>query len=402
MPKVTEAFKQIEGGLFSEVEKADVGNAYQELGKKGVDLMGWADPFFPDPCMPEHVQKAALDAVNSSSSAHYTAPVGNDELKRAIASKLERSNGLSVHPERNLLITPGSDSGLFYSMMPFISPGDEAIIPAPCYPNNIQNIRLLGGIPVHLPLKEEQAYQLSAGELETCLTPRSRMVILTHPNNPTTTVFNRASLKLLSEFVIKNNLILICDQAFEDFTFEHEFITPASLPGMFEHTISVFSTSKGMGLSGFRVGYIAAGDKFMDKYYGAAVSVLGATNTVAQLAVLAAFRKPEFMAGFESAYDYRRKAAFELINQIPNVSMQMPESGFLGWVDVSKLGTSPEIQRYLIEEAKVCVNDGINYGIGGEGHLRIVLGTYRDNDKVIAALNRIKIALTDYPVKLIK
>lgn len=222
------------------------------------------------------------------------------------------------------------------------------------------------------------------------------MVVLTHPNNPTTTVFNAKSIEDLCAFVIRNNLVLVCDQAFEDFTFEHEFLTPASYPGMWERTITVFSVSKGMGFSGYRVGYIVSNDIFMDALYGGAVSVLGATNTIAQWAIIEAFKEPQFMNVFEQAFDYRRKKAYELLHQIPGVSMSLPQSGFLCWVDVHELGNSAEIVSYLIKEAKVCVNDGINYGPGGEGHVRIVLGVYKDNEKVVDALKRIQIALMNY------
>ena len=102
------------------------------------------------------------------------------------------------------------------------------------------------------------------------------------------------------------------------------------------------------------------------------------------------------MKEFEIAFDYRRKKAYEIINSIPHVSMLMPESGFLCWVNVSELGKSSDIVNYLVKEAKVSVNDGINYGIGGEGHLRIVLGVYRDNQRVVDALLRIKEALEKY------
>ena len=223
--------------------------------------------------------------------------------------------------------------------------------------------------------------------------------LLTHPNNPTTTVYNKSSLEALREICVKYDLILVCDQAFEDFTYENEFITPASMEGMFERTVSVFSFSKGMGLSGFRVGYIVASDVIMDSMYANAVSVLGATNTECQRAVMAALDDPSYMKEFEDAFEVRRHKAYEIINSIPNVSMALPESGFLAWVNVSRLGNSSEIVSYLVKEAKVSINDGINYGPGGEGHLRIVLGVYRDNQKVFDALERIKAALIKYQNK---
>lgn len=222
------------------------------------------------------------------------------------------------------------------------------------------------------------------------------MVLLTHPNNPTTTVYNRESLEKLRDFIVENDLVLVVDQAFEDFTYDNEMITPASMDGMFERTVTVFSFSKGMGLSGLRVGYIVTDDHIMDTMFANAVGVIGATSTSSQKAIIEAMKHPEFMKIFEDAYEYRRHKAFEILNSIPNVSCELPQSGFLCWVDVSKLGNSSDIVSYLVKEAKVSVNDGINYGEGGKGHLRIVLGVYKDNNRVVDALMRIKEALTKY------
>lgn len=394
--KMKKAFQSLSGGLFEASDKADVGSSYTDLAKEGVDLMGWADPFTPDFSLPDHVLDKAVEVLRGPLAAHYTAPSGNEELKAVIAERLAERNHLHVDPKRNILITPGSDSGLFYAVFPFLEPGDEVLVPSPSYPNNFTNVTLNNGVLVPIILKEEEGYQLDIHEFEKHVTKKTKMVILTHPNNPTTTVYNRKSLEELSQFVIRHDLILVCDQAFEDFTYENEMITPASLPGMFERTITVFSASKGMGFSGFRVGFNVCSDVFMDAMLAAAVSVLGATNTMAQIAMIEAYKDTSFMDVFEKAFDNRRKKAYEIINSIPNVHMLMPESGFLCWVDVSKLGSSKEIYQYLIKEAKVACNEGSFYGPGGEGHLRIVLGIYRDDEKVYDALYRIKEALIQY------
>lgn len=394
--KMKREFQRFEGGLFADVEKADVGDSYQKLGEQGVALMGWADPFMPDFSLPKHVMDKTIEAIQAAPSAHYTAPVGNDQLKELIAAKCRKYNHLNVDPRRNIIITPGSDSALFFAMFPFIEPGDEVMIPSPSYPNNFTNVTMMQGKVIPVPLHAEDGYQLRIEEFETRVTPKSKMVVLTHPNNPTTTVYNRRSLEALCDFIIRNDLILVCDQAFEDFTFENEMITPASLPGMMERTITVCSVSKGMGLSGYRVAYIIADDAVMDVMYGCAVSVIGAANTIAQTAVIEAFRDPSFMDTFKRSYDFRRHRAYEILNAVEGVSMQLPQSGFLCWVDVSKLGDSSDICAYLIKEAKVAVNDGVNYGMGGAGHLRIVLGVYADDDKVVDALHRIAQALRKY------
>lgn len=397
--RMKKEFRNFEGGLFSEVEKADVGDSFTKLANDGVSLMGWADPFMPDFSIPEHIMNKTLEAIKSPLAAHYTAPTGNMELREAICQKAKKMYGMELNPARNVIITPGSDSALFFAMFPFLEKSDEVIIPCPSYPNNMQNIQMMQATPVILELKAMNDYQININDLESLITDKTKMIVFTHPNNPTTTVYNYESLMAIREVVLKYDLVLVCDQAFEDFTYENEFIAPMSLDGMFEHTVTVCSISKGMGLSGYRVGYIMASDKVMDVMYGCAVSVIGATNTVSQIAAIEAFKHPEFMEEFNRAYDYRRHQAYEILNAVPGVSMKLPASGFLAWVDVSRLGDSSVICKRLVEEAKVAVNDGINYGLGGAGHLRIVLGVYRDNDQVVAALKRMADTLTKIAIE---
>ncbi len=394
--KMIKAFAKANGGLFGAVEKADVGGNYQEMEKQGIALMGWADPFMPDRSMPQFVEDAYVQAIRDESAPHYTAPIGNQELKYLLAEKLEKQNKIKVDPLRNILITPGSDSGLFFAILPFVDEGDEVMIPSPSYPNNYLDVEIMGGKVVPIELSEEDGYQLDIEQMKAKLTDKTKLVILTHPNNPTTTVYDHKSLEGLRDFVVDNDLMLVVDQAFEDFTFGNEIISPATMEGMFERTVSVFSFSKGMGLSGLRVGYIVADDHIMDSMYANAVGVIGATSTAAQKAVMEALKHPEFMRIFEDAYEYRRHMAYEIFNSIPGVSCQLPQSGFICWVNVSELGNSADIVSYLLKEAKVSVNDGVNYGPGGDGHLRVILGVYRDNQKVIDALNRIAEALRKY------
>ena len=361
--KMKKEFLNFEGGLFSEVEKADVGDSYTKMAEAGVALMGWADPFMPDFSIPSHIMDKTIEAIKSPISSHYTAPTGNMELRAVICSRFLEKYGVEIIPERNVIITPGSDSALFFAMFPFLQKDDEVIIPCPSYPNNMQNIKMMQATPVVYKLESNNDYQIEMESLEALVTDKTKMIVLTHPNNPTTTVYSKESLETIRTIVLKYNLVLVCDQAFDDFTFENEYIAPMSLPDMFEHTITVCSISKGMGLSGYRVGYIIASDKIMDVMYGCAVSVVGATNTVSQIAAVEAFKHS-------------------------GVKMKLPESGFLAWVDVSELGDSSTICKRLVDEAKVAVNDGVNYGPGGEGHIRIVLGVYRDNEVVVEALER--------------
>ena len=231
--KMIPAFQKAEGGLFSSVEKADVGDAVVKMREQGIELMSWADPYFPVPSMPQHVTDAIVENLMNGMGSHYTAPVGNTELKYELAKKLKKVNGLDVEPEKNILITPGSDSGLFYAMLPFIHQGDEVMILDPSYPNNFQNTEILGGTVVRIPLYEEKGYQFEIEDFEKRVTDKTKMVVLTNPNNPTTTVIRREKMEQLAEFIVKNDLILVIDHAFEEPVFDGiEMVTAAALPGM--------------------------------------------------------------------------------------------------------------------------------------------------------------------------
>lgn len=392
--KMKPAYAALQGGLFAQVTKADVGGAFAELQRQGVSMMGWADPFYPDPSVPPHLLRKAVETLEAGFVSHYTMPIGNEQLKEEIAKKLARENGMQVDPQRNVLITPGSDSGLLYAMMPFIGAGDEVLVPDPSYPSNFLNAELLGGRSVPVPLDADNNYRINIDAFEAAVTPNTKMVLLTNPNNPTTTVFLREDLEKLAQFICRHDLICVADQAFESTVFDgREMVSIATLPGMKDRTVTVFSISKGMGLSGFRVGYLVACDTIMDVLYGGAVNVLGATNTLFQLVAIEAFRDPSFIQTYNQKHDRRRKYAYEVFSKVPGVKLTMPESGFMCWLDVSALGDSSDIYAYLIREARVACNDGKPYGRQGHGHLRLIIGCYWDDQKAFDAIDRMAAAL---------
>lgn len=388
--KIASRYKDVQGGLFSEVSKADVGDGFASLAKDNITLMGWADPFFPDPSIPEHVKDSLIKAIETGFPSHYTMPIGSFELRQAISRKLLKFNGIDADPSRNIIITPGSDSGLYYALSIFVEQGDEVLVPDPSYPNNFLDVTLLGGVPISVPLDRDNGYQLDIAAFKQALTAKTKAVVLTHPNNPTTTVFRRDRLEELCQFIVENDLCLVIDQAFEDIVFDEiPFVSPATLPGMWNRTITTFSISKGMGLSGFRVGYLVASDTVMDVLYGAAVNVLGATNTLAQVGALAAFSDDSFLKTYITRFERRRRLVYDILSQVPGVQMQLPESGFYSWLDVSALGDSTNIMNRILREAKVAVNDGKNYGSYGDGCLRIIHGCLADENEAIKAIQRI-------------
>lgn len=394
--KMNHKFRDLQGGLFLSVAKADVGEGAGNFQKAGGDVMAWADPFFPDPSIPASVQKAMVEAIQSGLPSHYNMPIGALELRQELAKRITARTGLAIDPSRNVIVTPGSDSGLLYAMLPFICDGDEVLVPDPSYPSNFLNGKLAGGVTVPVPLYAEDNWQFRMEEFEKRVTPRTKMVLISHPNNPTTTVFRRESIEALCEFVVKHDLILVCDQAFEDHIYDGiEFVAPCTLPGMWERTLTVCSMSKGYGLSGFRIGYIYANDHIMDVLYGGAVNVLGAACTVTTIGSIAALRDETILPEYYERLERRRRLAYEILSTTPGVTMRMSESGILSWLDVHELGSSEQVADYLMKHANVMVNQGTPYGSQGEGYLRIVTACFAKDEDAAARFERIKAALTE-------
>ena len=387
--KMRKTFAKLDGGLFSTAQKADVGDVAARMEAAGVAMMSWADPFMPDPAIPQSVMDAAIEALKTGFPAHYTMPIGSPDLKKLIADRIERKYGFRLDPSRNIIINPGSDNGLLFAMMPWINPGDEVMVHAPSYASNFLNPELLGGVTVKVPTFPEDGYHIRIEEYEKRVTDKTKMVLLTNPNNPTGVSYTREELEQLAAFCVKHDLICVCDQAFEDTVFpENEMVCISQLEGMWERTVTVCSVSKGMALSGFRVGWTYASDVIMDVYFACAVNIQGATSTLAQLAVMPAFRDDSFIREYMVKYDNRRKYAYKLFNSIPGISLRMPEAGFFVWIDVSQLGDSSEITQLLVDEARVSVNDGKFYGDMGNGHLRMIDGCFWEDADSYAAMDR--------------
>ncbi len=392
---MTPAFRSLEGGLFGSVQKADVGDGAGKLIEKGVDIMAWADPFFPDPSLPRSVETAMSGALAEGTVSHYSMPIGRADLREAIARRLSKQMDRPIDPGRNVIVTPGSDTGLLYAMMPFVGDGAEVLVPEPTYPNNLINPSLLGGVTVPVPLRERDNYQLDVTELERRRTERTTMVALCQPNNPTTTVFRRETLEALARFIIEHDLVLVCDQAFEDHIYGGiEFVSPATIEGMWERTLTVGSVSKGFGLSGLRIGYICADDVCMDSLYGGAVNVLGAASTLSSIGAIAAFSDDSLLPAIRASLERRRATLLKRLRGVPGTRVLPPESGILAWIDVSQLGSSAEITDYLVREANVLVNPGSQYGEHGEGWIRLVFAVFADEERAEDAFVRIAEALS--------
>lgn len=358
--------------------------------------MNWADPFRPDDVTPEHVKAAMTECLNTV-GAHYTYPTGDPALVDEIVKKLRRVNGLDVMA-KNITVSCGSDNLFAFAMRPFLTPGEEyeVMMPVPSYAHNFSVPPLIGGKSVMVPTYPEDNYDLHIDEFEKRVTPKTRIVVITNPNNPTSTVYSRATLEKLADFVIRHNLMLIVDQAFEDTVYDgHEMVTAASLPGMWDRTITLFSMSKGMAMCGFRVAYIVACEKITRVFQATSVLFLGAPNTIAQAGAVAALRDPSFALGYRREFMERASAIDCILKEVPHISYSFPESMFILWIDISWYGPDDEVVRYIAEKANVLVSGG---GMCGDPtHIRLIFGVFKDREKCLDAVRALRQALLDHP-----
>jgi len=356
--------------------------------------MSAADLFYPDPISADKISDAIADSIISGDGIHYQNVIGSLLLRNALADKINKDYNLEMHADKNIIVTSGADAGLFFVIMAFLNKDDEVLIPAPCYPNNFNDVELCGGKSILVPLEEKNGYQICIEEFEKRVSPKTKMVVLTNPNNPTTTVFSERSMLNLCDFVKKHDLILICDQVFEDHVFvEEKVLNPLTIDGMYERTLVLSSISKSHGFSGLRIGYIYGDETNIRVLSSACPYALGAPSSISMIASVKALEDRECLPNITGILK-KRKIYFEkLFEDIPFVKLIPIESTMLAWVNISKLGTSEQVCAFLLKDAGISVATGSHYSSLGEGFIRVAYGCYRNDDIAMHVLNKMKESL---------
>lgn len=369
---------------------------YDRLDPERSILLNGADLFSPKPCLPAHVIEATKRALDEGRT-HYSLANGyaEPELRAALVRKLHDFNGLDVDPERELLVVPSSAMGLYLGIRVCIRPnqGDEVLNIEPGFSENVNDVVQVGAVNVPVPVREETGFHLDLDVLESKITERTRCIVLTNPNNPTGTVYTRDELEGLADILTRHNLIAVVDQDFERQVYDTDYVTFATLPGMRERTISVFGTSKDMGLTGFRVGYMVVPEELFGILKIAIFNMHGPTNTFAQIGAAAAFDDPRYADEWVELMRARRAWGQAVLDAIPGVRCPLPEGGFYFWANVSQLGTSEEVRDWLIDDAQIGIGLGTWFSPLGEGFVRIMYGAVPEEDTYHEAIRRIDASL---------
>lgn len=360
------------------VSLAEKAKALKEAGEDVIDLT-IGEPDFPTP---PHIIAAAHRAMLQGGTK-YTNSRGIPELRQAISAKLEQDYQLRYSPVQEILVTPGGKQGIFYAVLTFVNPGDEVLCIEPCWVGYESCISVVGGRYVGVTTRAEEGYTVHEQAIREKLSPRTRMVIINSPSNPTGKVLTTDELSMIASICIERNLILLSDDIYEKIIFdEHVFRTAAALPKMRERTIVLNGFSKAYSMTGWRLAYLAA-----DK------SIIGEMNKLQQLSAtcpssVSQWGGVEALTGLQysvkqmtQAYQMRRDMIFKGFNT-RKLSCFKAQGAFYGFVDIRKLGmTSQEACEFLLERCKIVTVPGDAFGAAGEGYVRISFGTSDKNLK---------------------
>lgn len=346
----------------------------------------------PDFDTPEHIKQAGYRALHSG-QVHYTSNYGILPLREAIARKLEHDNHLVFNPKTEIIVTAGVSEGILITMMALLNPGDEVLIPEPLFPCYVKAARMAGAIPVAVPVYAKNKYQPARVDLESRLSKRTRMLVVTTPGNPSGVVMSESTLKDLACFSIENDLLVMADEIYEKLIYDNcRHISIASLPGMRSRTITLNGFSKSYAMTGWRLGYVAAEEWLIQALIRVHQYSVVCATSFAQWGGVAALEGSQMcVQTMVDEFNRRRLFLIEQLQNIPGISFPRPEGAMYVYVDVSRLTQSAyQLANDLLEHAHVAVVPW------DERHIRISYGNSYEN--LETALERMSECLLDTAV----
>lgn len=319
----------------------------------------------------------------------YTSNAGLLELREAICEYTDRHFKVAYDPKKEVLVTVGGSEGIDVALRSMLNPGDEVIIPEPCFVSYVPCVELAGGVPVTICLKNENQFRLQKEELEAAITDKTKLLMLSYPNNPTGAIMEREDLEALAEVIIKNDLYVISDEIYAELTYNSGHVSIASLPGMRERTIVINGFSKAFAMTGWRLGYALGPSMIMEQMTKVHQFAIMCAPTTSQYAAIAALRDcDKDVIHMRESYDQRRRFLLHEFKEM-GIPCFEPYGAFYMFPCIKEFGmTSEEFATRLLNAKKIAVVPGTAFGECGEGFLRISYAYSLEELK--AALGRIK------------
>ena len=348
-------------------------------GIPGVISLGIGQPDFKPP---PHVIEAYKKALEEGYCG-YSPSAGYLELRKAIAERYENKYGLTYNPETEICVTSGACEALYTILQAYIDPGDEVLIPDPGFLYYERDVHLAHGKPIHIPLKEENEFKMNPDDIAEKITPKTKMIIINFPSNPTGSVMSRKQLKAICEIVEDHDIILVSDEVYEEFVYDgHKHICLAEIAPR-EKIVIVNAVSKTYAATGFRIGYVVADKELLLPILRIHQYVTANANSPAQIAAITALRGPQdAVKEMIAEFDARRKIIVNGLKRIKGFKVVEPKGAFYVFPNIKAFGMNGEkFAEYLLNEAKVVVVPGSEFGPSGEYYVRISYATSRENLK---------------------
>lgn len=353
----------------------------------------------PDFDTPWHIRDEGIYSLERGRT-FYTSNAGLKELRDEISNYLKRRIGVSYDSIKETVVTVGGSEGIDMAFRAVLNPGDEVLIPQPCYVSYEPCAVLAGGVPVIINLKEENEFRLTKEELLEAVTEKTKILVLPFPNNPTGAIMEQKDLEDIAQVVIEKDLLVLSDEIYSELSYKEEHVSIASLPGMKERTILINGFSKAYAMTGWRIGYCAAPlnlAKAVSKLQGQYTS---GASSIAQKAAEAAYTgSQECVAEMRKAFERRRDLVVRMAREIPGLKVNVPMGAFYLFPEVSaylgksfgdrRIETSADLAMYLLEEGHVATVDGGAFG--APGYIRLSYAT--SDEQLTEAMRRIAAAL---------
>ena len=342
----------------------------------------------PDFDTPWHIRDEGIYSLEKGKT-FYTSNAGLKELRCEISNYIMRKQGIKYDPINEILVTVGGSEAIDVALRCMVNPGDEVIIPQPCYVSYEPCAVMADAVPVIINLKHENEFRLTAEELEAAITDKTKILILAFPNNPTGAIMEKKDLEAIAEVILKHDLYVISDEIYSELSYNGEHVSIATLPGMRERTIMINGFSKGFAMTGWRLGYACGPELIMKQMTKLHQFAIMCAPTTSQYAAVEALKHGEAdVAEMRESYNQRRRF---LMYQFREMGLECfePYGAFYVFPCIKEFGmTSDEFAMRFLEEEKVAVVPGTAFGDCGEGFLRISYAYSIDDLKV--ALGRMK------------
>jgi aminotransferase len=342
----------------------------------------------PDFVTPASILKAGVASLERGET-QYTSNSGTLELRSALSRHLHRLYGVGYNPADEILITVGVSEALYLAMTAVLDPGDEVIIPEPCFVAYAPEVVFAGGSPVIVPTYVEDQFQVTAATIEAAVTPRTKAILLGYPNNPTGAVMTREVMLEITAVAEEHDLLLISDEIYDRLVYGIEHTCVPALPGMRERTILLGGFSKSYAMTGWRIGYACATPEMLDAMRKVHQYTIMSAPTTAQAAALAALEiGDEHVESMRREYDRRRRLVVDGFNTL-GLDCFEPRGAFYAFPSVARSGmSSDEFANRLLQEERVAVVPGEAFGLSGTGFVRASYATAYE--KLEEALNRME------------